>query len=69
MIQSLISLDSDSDSESGEEMSISWKASHSANTNLHLHEHLLVEQSQAIRDDDVEITAGQRDNTDNLNAD
>jgi hypothetical protein len=77
MVQDLISKDSDSDSESGDEMSISWGAPHSASTRHHLHKHPLIAQNQAvnetqgqaIRDDDVAITAGQRDNTGNLNDD
>ena len=69
MIQDLISQDSDSDSESGEEVSISWEAPHSANMSHHLHEHPNVEQGQAIRNYDLEITAGQGENTRNLNAD
>ena len=69
MIQDLISQDLDSDSESEEEMSISCRAPHSADKCDCLHEKTELDQGQAIRDDNVEITAGQRDDTGNLNDD
>ena len=75
MIQDLISQDLNSDSESEEEISISCRAPHNANTSHHLHPDIAqdqvvkLEQGQAIIDDDVEITAGQRDDTGNPNDD
>ena len=77
MIQDLMSQSSDSDSGSGGEMSKSWEALHSVNTRHHLHQHPVIAQDkvvnetqgQAIRDDDAEITASQRNDNGNPNDD